>query len=106
MADAYNDDVIDDIFRRRPELRRLSKSALAHELISKLPDDPDRPFRTRRQFDAWFNSSSSSASKLPTQLEQVSRRGQKASHMPRRITNPPYSFQIDVTIVRPRSPVS
>jgi len=42
-----HEEAVDDVLRRRPELRRLSKSALARELISKLPDDPDRPFRNR-----------------------------------------------------------
>ncbi len=98
------DKAASSILRRRPELRRLSKTALARELVSKVPD-ADHPFRTRRQFDDWF-ASSATASRLPTQLAQVSRQGQQKVHISRRIAYPPYSFQIDVTIVRPKSPVS
>ena len=89
----------DDYIKQHPELRRLSKSALANHMISRLGD---RPFKTRKAFDEWF---ATTGANLPAQVEQVTSRALNRRYVPRKISYPSYSFQIDVTILwkSPRS---
>ena len=64
------------------------------------------PFRTNKEFDRWYESDDATAQSLPLRLELEGRPYLRRArrNKPLSIAAPPYSFQIDVTVVQPPEP--
>lgn len=92
-----------ETLKKHPGWRMLSKPRLREMMVSR--DMTDLPFKTRKEFDVWWDSDDASAQSLPGRLEVNGRQVvKKARRSPFGIVAPPYSFQVDVTVVQPPEP--